>query len=97
MVLEQSGSGSAAVKSKVNVNQCNQEVRDGFSNERNPAKDCILDEGTKLGLCSRYDCCSGSPRIPSWAFVLVSWFSRCFLAPCASCSFVGVAPNLKIP
>ena len=57
----------------MNVNQCNQEVRDGFSTERNPVKDCILDEGTKFGLCSRCDCCSGSRRLPS-GFRPGSWF-----------------------
>ena len=70
---EGDSSESAAVKSKVNVNQCNQEVRDGFSTERNPVKDCILDEGTKFGLCSRYDCCSGSLSLPS-GFRPGSWF-----------------------
>ena len=55
------------------MNQCNQEVRDGFSTERNPVKDCILDEGTKFGLCSRYDCCSGSLRLTS-GFRPGSWF-----------------------
>ena len=42
-------------------------------------------------------CCSGSHRIPSGLLSRLPGFSRCFLAPCASCSFVGVAPNLKIP
>ena len=55
------------------MNQCNQEVRDGFSTERNPVKDCILDEGTKFGLCSRYDCCSGTLRFP-FGFRPGSWF-----------------------
>ena len=48
-------------------------------------------------LCSRYDCCSGSHRIPSGPLSWFPGFSRCLLAPCASCSFVGVAPSLKIP
>ena len=87
----------AVVKSKVNVNHCNQEVRDGFSTEGNPVKDCIMDEGTKFGLCSRYECCSGTLRllwVPSW-FLVSPGFSRC-LVPCV-CSPVGFAPNLKIP
>ena len=52
---------------------------------------------TEVVLCSRYDCCSGSHRIPSGIPSRFPGFSRCLLAPCASCSLVGVAPNLKIP
>ena len=70
---EGDSSDTTAVKSKVDVNQCNQEVRDGFSTERNPVKDCILDEGTKFGLRNRYDCCSGTLRLPS-GFRPGSWF-----------------------
>ena len=60
----------AVVKSKVNVCHYNQEVRDGFSKEWYPVKDCILDEGTKFGICSRHDCCSGTLRL-LW---VLSWF-----------------------
>ena len=84
------------------MNQCNQEVRDGFSTERNPVKDCILDEGTKFGLCSRYDCCSGTLRLPSgfrpgsW-FLLASpgaWFPV-FVFACGSCSESEDSLNLQ--
>ena len=56
----------------------------GFQNDRKPAKDKIWamqrwwvfkmtesQRRTEFVLCSRYDCCSGSHRIPSG---LLSWF-----------------------
>ena len=95
---ERDSSDIAVVKSKVNVYHCNQEVRDGFSKERYPVKDCILDEGTKFGICSRHDCCSGTLRL-LW---VLSWFPGFLWVPPAPgprclCSPVGFAPNLLIP
>ena len=59
---EGDSSSSAAVKSKVNANRKDQEVRDGFSTERNLEYDYLLYERTKFGINSRCDCCTAVSR-----------------------------------
>ena len=59
----------------MNANSKDQEVRDGFSIERNLEYDYILYERNKFGIYSRCDCCTAVSRHPSCALVPGSWFS----------------------
>ena len=66
---EGDSSSSAAVKSKVNADRKDQEVRDGFSIEGNLEYDYLLYEITKFGINSRCDCCTAVSRHPHGALV----------------------------
>ena len=86
----------------------------GFQNDRKPAKDKIWvmqqvmvfkmtdnQRRTEFILCSRYDCSSGSHRIPSGLLSPVSWFlpvlpgSLCFVFFCGCCSESEDSLNLS--
>ena len=95
---EGDSSSSAAVKSKVNANRKDQEVRDGLSIERNLEYDYLLYKKPKFGSTAGATAVLRYPAIllvPG--FLLVSWFSLWLPGSLgSSCSVCGVAPNLRI-
>ena len=109
MVLEQSGS-STAIKNIVKVTAAAVQRLRARRTRTDEIKKYVTGSQLKeiqskiiyctkeqFGISSRYDCCSGLSRHPSWALVpgflvfpVVSWL------PVLRVLSVGVAPNLRI-